>query len=231
MSPIRRAFVRKALLPAAALALLAGCAPTFEARVARFSVLPPPVGQSFVIEPHDPANAGGLEFSTYANLVRQRLVANGYVEAATPAQASVIVLLDYNVGPPHEKIETRPGYPAGWSGWGPGYGWSPYWGGGWGRGYAGWGGWGGWGAWSAPEVYSVTQYNAELAMKIVRSADKASLFEGRAETISTTNNLTRLVPNLVTAIFTNFPGNSGETVRVRFDPAQPTKAPSVAPVK
>jgi hypothetical protein len=147
MSPIRRAFVRKALLPAAALAFLAGCAPTFEARVARFSALPAPSGQSFVIQPRDAVNAGGLEFSTYANLVRQRLVANGYVEAATPAQASVIVLLDYNVGPPHEKIETRPGYPIGWGGWGPGYGWSPYWGGGWGRGYAGWGGWG---AWSAP---------------------------------------------------------------------------------
>ncbi len=224
---------RKALLPLAALALVAGCAPTFEARVARFSQLPPPSGQTFAIESRDPAKAGGLEFATYANLVRQKLLANGFIEATNPAQSSLTVLLDYNVGPPREKIETRPGFYDGWGygGWGGygrrgwgyggyggygygGFGWSPYWGGG----------------WSTPEVYSVTQYNSQLALKIVRSADKTSVFEGRAETISTSNNLTRLVPNLVTAIFTNFPGNSGETVRVSFDPAQPAKPASVKPV-
>ncbi|PZN93752.1 MAG: DUF4136 domain-containing protein [Alphaproteobacteria bacterium] len=198
MSMFRRGLARKAILPIAALALVAGCAPTFEARVARFSQLPPPSGQSFVIESRDPEKAGGLEFATYANLVRQRLLANGFVEAASPAQASLAVQLDYNVGPPREKVQTRPG------GWG-----------------------GGWG----PEVYSVTQYNSQLAMKIVRSADKASVFEGRAETISTSNNLTKLVPNLVTAIFTNFPGNSGETVRVKFDPTQPAKPATVRPLR
>jgi hypothetical protein len=233
MSMFRRGLARRAVLPLATLALLASCAPTFEARVARFSQLPPPSGQSFAIESRDPAKAGGLEFATYANLVRQKLLTNGYVEAASPAQSSLTVLLDYNVGPPREKIETRPGYGGygGWGGWGGGYGrfggwgWNPYWGGGWG----GFGGWGG--GWGAPEVYSVTQYNSQLAMKIVRNADKASVFEGRAETISTSNNLTRLVPNLVTAIFTNFPGNSGETVAVKFDPAQPAKPATIKPIR
>ena len=239
MPPIRHSLIRNAIAPVALLALLAGCAPTFEARVARFSVMPPPASQSFVIEPHDPANTGSLEFATYANLVRQRLAANGYVEAASPAQASLVVQLDYNVGPPREKVQTRPGF-GGFGGgvwgpgFGPGYGWSPYWGG-WNGGFGGWGGMGGWGGgmggWGGNEVYSVTQYSSQLAMKIVRSADKASVFEGRAETISTTNNLTRLVPNLVTAIFTNFPGSSGETVRVRFDPEKPTKPANVTPVR
>lgn len=236
MSMFRQGLARKAILPLAALALLAGCAPTFEARVARFSQLPPPSGQSFAIESRDPMKAGGLEFATYANLVRQKLLANGYIEAASPAQSSLTVLLDYDVGPPREKIQSRPGL--GYGGWGGGFGqfggwgWNPYWGGGfggWGGGFGGWGG--GFGGWGAPEVYSVTQYNSQLAMKIVRTADKASVFEGRAETISTSNNLTRLVPNLVTAIFTNFPGNSGETVEVRFDPAQPTKPAAIKPVR
>ncbi|OYU16278.1 MAG: lipoprotein transmembrane [Alphaproteobacteria bacterium PA4] len=233
MSPVSKSVRRQALLPIAALALLAGCAPGFEARVARFSQLPPPSGQTFTIEARDPQNAGGLEFATYANLVRQRLVANGFAEAASPAQASLTVMLDYNVGAPREKIETRPSTM--WAG-----GWGPYWGGGrwgggWYGGFGGWGpgwggaGWGGWGGGWGQEVYSVTQYNSALAMKIVRNADKASVFEGRAETVSTTNNLTRLVPNLVTAIFTNFPGNSGETVRVKFDPANPGKPPTVKP--
>ncbi len=211
-----------------ALLLVAGCAPSFEARVARFSALPPTQGQTFVIEPRE-ADKGGLEFATYANLVRQRLVALGYSEASGPASANLVVQLDYNVGPPREKVQTRPGY--GYGGFaGPyGPGWSPYWGyGGWG--YGGWGGgwgYGGWGGGFQPEVYSVTQYNSVLAMKIVRSADKASVFEGRAETVSTSNNLTQLVPNLVTAIFANFPGNSGETVRVKFDPTQPAKPATV----
>ncbi len=220
----------KLLLPMATLALLAGCAPGFEARVARFSQLPPPAGQSFVIEARNPDIANGLEFATYANLVRQRLLANGYVEAATPAQSNLTVKLDYTVGPPREKLETRPG---------PNWGWGPYWGPGYGRfgGGFGWGGYGGWGfgpwgaygPWSNQEVYSITQYNAALALKIERTADKASVFEGRAETVSTSNNLTKLVPNLVTAIFTNFPGGNGETVRVSFDPANPGKPAVVRP--
>ena len=226
MAFIALSVARKFLLPAVTLALLVGCAPTFEARVARFSALPAPAGQSFTIQPRDAANLGGLEFATYANLVRQRLLAIGMTEAPTPAGASLTVLLDYNIGPPREKVQSRPGV-GGFGGWGGGlggwnggwggWGWNPYWGG-------GFGGWGG------TEVYSVTQYNVTLAMKIERAADKASVFEGRAETISTTNNMTRLVPNLVTAIFTNFPGNSGETVRVKFDPAQPAKPATIKPV-
>ena len=234
MAFIALSVARKMLLPVATLALLAGCAPTFEARVARFSALPAPAGQSFTIQPRDAANAGGLEFATYANLVRQRLLATGMTEAPTPAAASLTVLLDYNIGPPREKLQSRPGI-GGWGGWGAGpggwnvgwgrWGWNPYWG----TGFGSWGG--GWGdGWASVEVYSVTQYNATLAMKIERTADKASVFEGRAETISTTNNMTRLVPNLVTAIFTNFPGNSGETVRVKFDPAQPAKPATIKPV-
>lgn len=215
--------LRKFLLPVAAMASLAACAPGFEARVARFQQMPAPAqAQSFVIEPRDKDNIGGLEFATYANLVRQRLLAAGYTEAVTPEQAALTVMLDYNVGAPREAVRSRPGWGGvGWGGWGPGWGWNPYWGGGWG----GWGG--GWGG--GPDVYSVTQYNSTVALKIIRNADKASVFEGRAETVSSSNNLTQIVPNLVTAIFTNFPGNSGEAVRVRFDPNRPDVAPKIKP--
>jgi hypothetical protein len=237
MSPTTRrlskSLMMRAALPLTLLTLAAGCAPTFEARVARFSALPAPAQQSFSIESRDPQKSGGLEFATYANLVRQRLTSVGYAEARSPSDASLIVLLDYNVGPPRERVETRySGYGGfGYGGWGyrgggfgrwgyGGFGWNPYWGGfGYGTGFG------------YPEVYSVTQYNAQLAMKIVRASDQASVFEGRAETVSDTNNLTKLVPNLVTAIFTNFPGNSGETVSVKFDPSQPGKPAAVKPIR
>jgi hypothetical protein len=221
----------RVLLPLAAALALSACVSPFEARVARFQQLPAPSGNSFVIEPRDKDNEGSLEFATYANLVRQRLIAAGYQEAPSAAAAALIVQLDYNITAPREKVQSRPGFGGwgGWGGWGPGFGWNPYWGGGWG-GWGGWGpGFGGWG-WGGTDVYSVTQYNAVVAMRINRAADKHSVFEGRAETVSSSNNLTRLVPNLVTAMFTNFPGNSGETVRVRFDPARPEKPATVKPM-
>ncbi len=227
----------KTMIPLTALAALAGCAPTFEARVARFQQLPPPSGQSFVIEPRDKENVGGLEFATYANLVRQKLLSSGYSEAPNADAAALTVMLDYDVGAPREKVQSRPGWGGGFGGFGPGFGWNPYWGrvggwgGGWGGGFGGWGGgFGGFGGgFGGNDVYSVTQYNSTVALKITRTADKSSVFEGRAETVSSSNNLTQLVPNLVTAIFTNFPGNSGETVRVKFDPAKPGVAPTVRP--
>lgn len=217
------------LLPLAAALALSACTTGFEARVARFQQLPAAHGNSFVIEPRDKALEGGLEFATYANLVKQKLIAAGFQEAASPATAALVVQLDYHITAPREKVQSRPGigFGAGWGGWG----WGPYWGAGWG-GWGAWGpGFGGWGGWGNNDVYSVTQYNTTLAMRINRTADKQSVFEGRAETVSSSNNLTKLVPNLVTAIFTNFPGNSGETVRVRFDPAKPAVAPTVKPLR
>lgn len=226
MASFRTVLARKALLPIMALALVAGCAPSFEARVARFSALPPEPAKTFTIEPRNPEFAGDLEFAAYANLVRKEMLTNGFVEAATPAQATVKVLLDYGVGSPQQRIQTRPGTAtAGWGNpWGPGWGgrgWNPYWGSPWGPGW----GWGG--GWSQPEVYSVTEFNAVMALKMLRTADKASLFEGRAETVSRNNNLTVLMPKLVRAMFTQFPGNSGETVRVRFNPNRPDEPASV----
>lgn len=230
------------MLPFVAAASLAACAPTFEARVTHFSSLPNPPAKSFYIEPANPANAGGLEFATYANLIRKEMLNNGFTEITTQPGADVTVQLDYHVGAPRERIQTRPGtMNAGWgggwggAGWGaPGWGWNPYWGGaGWGGGAWG-GGWGapGWGGgWGAPEVYSVTEFTTVMAMKMFRNADKAGVFEGRAETTSRTNNLPALMPNLVRAMFVRFPGANGEALRIRFNPRDPASTPSVSPAR
>jgi hypothetical protein len=55
-------------------------------------------------------------------------------------------------------------------------------------------------------------------MTIDRKADSQRLFEGRAQAVSSSNSLQHLVPNLVEAMFTGFPGNSGETVRISIAP-------------
>jgi hypothetical protein len=55
-------------------------------------------------------------------------------------------------------------------------------------------------------------------MDIKRSSDGQSVFEGTAKARSRTDNLQDLVPNLVEAMFTGFPGNSGEQVRITVPP-------------
>ncbi len=214
-----------AIAPLVVLTLTAACSEPFTARVARFQSLPAPGGQTFTIQSRDPHKAGGLEFATYANLVTQRLEAVGYRPAADPRAATLVVNFDYAVTNPRERIETRPGFGYGYGPYGFGYG--GFYGRGFGYGGFGYGGWGygGFGGFGGfgdyPETYSYTVYNSHVDLRINRAADNLSVFEGRAETVATTNDLTKLVPNLITAIFTNFPGNSGQTVRVQIDQKHP----------
>jgi hypothetical protein len=217
--------IKKNLALAAAPLLLAlgGCATGFPAQVSRFQALPAPQGQSFSIQAKNPDDRGGLEFSRYAELVARGLEAQGYRPAAGPQDATLLVSLGYGVDAGRERVvSTRGGIG---TGFGPSFGWGrPYFS----RfGYFGrhrspfyWG-------WYDPfwddgaGVSSYTVYRSFLDMDI-RTRDGRSVFEGLAQAQSQTNQLQVLVPNLVEAMFTNFPGNSGETVRitVRDDPRQ-----------
>ena len=63
-------------------------------------------------------------------------------------------------------------------------------------------------------VREYTVYKSFLEMDIVRRADNAPLFEGKAQARSQTDETGVLVPNLIEAMFTGFPGRSGETVKI-----------------
>lgn len=198
--------------PAAALLLLAGCATPFKADVARFQQMPAPQGQTFAVVADDPALGGGLEFQQYADMVAHELAQDGYVRTDNPASAYLVVRVAYDVDNGREKIRST-GFHDPF--WGPHWGYSPYW-----RhrafmygyydpflfgpGYS--------------DIDSYTVYTSTLTMKIDRATDGKRLFEGTAKAQSLSNKLTYLVPNLVEAMFTNFPGNSGETVRVTIAP-------------
>jgi hypothetical protein len=207
--------------PAAILALSA-CATGFPAKVSRFSALPAPAGQSFVIQAADPADRGGLEFAQYADLVRRNLIEQGYSEAASPQAATLVVKLDYGVDNGQQKIVSRPGF--GYGGFG-GFGYRPFYSR---LGYFGhraspfYYGWNDpfWYAGGYPEIDSYTVFTSFVDLDIVRAADGQSLFEGTAQARSRTDDLPALVPNLVEAMFTGFPGNSGETVRITVPPPE-----------
>ena len=218
-------------LAAAAVLLLglSACATNFRADVSRYqSQLPAPSGQTFAVVSDDAALTGGIEFSNYARLVSDRMAALGYTPAASPESAALLVRFDYGVDKGRERIQSSgirhdPFYSP-WYGYGRmGYWGGPgYWGGR--RGFYGHGAWGyGWNDPFFDNGYeSYTVYTSGIDLKIDRRADGVRLFEGKAEAASTSNRLQYLVPNLVEAMFTGFPGNSGETVRITVAPEKKT---------
>ncbi len=205
------------LAPVALLALGA-CATPFNAEVSRFQELPAPQGQTFTIRAADASDQGGIEFGQYASLIATELQEIGYVPASG-SNADMTVTLDYGVDQGRERTVVRsdPFYDPYWGfgGYRPyvvrtrrgaryvmGY-YDPFLYSGFNRGY---------------DVDSFTVYTANLDMKIDRNNDGKRLFEGKAEAKSRSNKLPYLVPNLVEAMFTGFPGNSGETVRISVAP-------------
>jgi hypothetical protein len=214
------AFAKLKLAAAPLLLLgLAACQQSFNANVSRFTAqLPAPQGQTFAVVADDPALAGGLEFSQYANYVSSQMAKLGYAPAANPSDASLLVRFDYGVDKGREKVRSTGFYDDPfYSPWF-GYGRRGYW-----RrpiGYYPHGAWGyGWyDPWFDGGYESYTVYTSGIELKIDRKADGQRLFEGKAEAVSTSNRLPYLVPNLVEAMFTGFPGNSGETVRISIAP-------------
>jgi hypothetical protein len=208
------------LAPLALLALGA-CATPFNADVSRFQELPAPQGQTFAIRAANPANAGGIEFGQYAALVAQELQKVGYVPASGDT-ADMTVSLDYAVdaGKERDILRRDPFYDPYW-GFGSFYRpyivrtrrgaryvmgfYDPFLYSGFNRAY---------------DVDSFTVYTANLDLKIDRNGDGKRLFEGKAEAKSRSNKLPYLVPNLVEAMFTGFPGNGGETVRISVAPEE-----------
>lgn len=222
--------VTKAAKLAAAPLLLAGlgaCSSGFNADVSRFeSQLPAPQGQTFAVVAEDPALAGGLEFSQYADFVELEMAQLGYTQTENPEVADLLVRFDYGVDNGRTRVRStgfRDPFYDSWYGyrrspvvyrrvrtrdgrvaviptraWGYGYRDSFFQRGG--------------------DVYSDTIYTSGIDMKIDRASTGERLFEGNAQAVSTSNRLQYLVPNLVEAMFTDFPGNSGETVRISVKP-------------
>ncbi len=211
---------------------LSACATGFPAQVSRYQAMPAPQGQTFFVVPADPADQGGLEFSRYGGLVAQAMQAQGYQPATSPQTATMLVHVGYGVDGGTRYASVDPfygrGYFGGYGGYGSYYGRSP-WGGYYGRPY--YSRYGYYGArspfyygWNDPYWYgsgidTYTMYKSYLDIDIRRKADNAQLFDGHAQARSTRGDLGILVPNLVEAMFTGFPGRSGETVKITVPPA------------
>jgi len=206
---------------------LSACATGLPTQVSRYQAMPAPQGQSFYVVPAN-GQPAGLEFSRYASFVAQAMQAQGYSAAASPGAATMLVKLNYGVDQGRTEYRTDPFYRSR----------SPF--------YSPFGG-GYYGSWGRPVYYSrysrygryspfyygwddpfyspfdsgidsYEVYRSFLDLNIVRRVDNAPLFEGHAKARSSNDNLGVLVPNLVEAMFTGFPGRSGETVRITVAP-------------
>ena len=199
---------------------LSACASSLNTTVSRYQAMPAAQGQTFFVVPGEGMAAnGGLEFQRYASLVAQQLQARGYTPAADPKSASMIVQLGYGVDSGQTRIVEDPFYRSRY-GFG-GFGWgSPFY-----RSRFGWGGGFSWG-WDDPFWYgggvdSYVEYHSQIDLHIRASGSNAPLFDGRAQARSETNRLDVVIPSLVTAMFTGFPGRNGETVRITIPTVPP----------
>jgi hypothetical protein len=236
--------IAAAALVGAASVGLSGCATGLPAKVTRFQAMPAPQGETFYIVPGQGlAQGGGLEFSRYATLVAQQMTAQGYTQAASPQAASMIVQLGYTVDDGTERVVVDRFGAGGYDPFFRGYyspmaasaaasirlgvsttaapttaasaimararspfyfGWDdPFWFGG-------------------PNVREYTEYKSELDLDIRRRADNQQLFDGRAVARSTTDETTVLVPNLIQAMFTGFPGRTAKRYASPFRPSAPS---------
>ena len=207
---------------AAALALSA-CAKSLNTTVSRYQAMPAPQGQTFYVVPAGGlANNGGLEFQRYAGIVAQQLQARGYTPATNAQSANMIVQFGYGIDRGQVRYVSDPFYGVSAMGALVGdfgaraasivrasarlrrrlfWGWDdPFW-------YGG-------------GIDSYVEYHSQIDLHIRQTGTNAPLFDGRAQARSETNRLDVVIPGLVDAMFTGFPGRSGETVRITIPPRQ-----------
>ena len=210
-----RSFIAALGLGAAALGLSA-CAQQINTTVSRYQAMPAPQGQTFYVVPAGGmANNGGLEFQRYAGIVAQQLQARGFQPATDARSANMVVQFGYGVDRGQVRYVEDPFYYSRWGygGWGSPF-YSPFY-----RSRWGYGGYGyGWG-WNDPFWYgggidSYVEYHSQIDLHIRAAGTNAPLFDGRAQARSMTNRLDVVIPSLVDAMFTGFPGHSGETVKI-----------------
>jgi hypothetical protein len=217
------------LLLATTLAVLAsGCASYMSAQVTSFHQAAATdrfAGQGFVIEP-TAAQKDSLEFRAYADLVREALVRRGLVDAPESG-AALAVAVRFSVDSGKPVLYSYPAY--GYAGWGSVYGWAPYYGP---RGHVHYAltatypiGYG----MFEPNYYTQSVlYKRELRVDITDrragGGTGAKLYEGTVVSEGESAALAPVMPAMVQALFSDFPGPSGvaRRVQVRLD------APSAA---
>ncbi len=152
-----------------------------------------------------------LELKSYEDIVRDELTLQGFKLATDPGRAQLVVTLRPSIST--TQVRVRDPWPA-----------DPF------RGpYGGWYGRRGFGGydpfWAFPDAYSdytIDVYRRRLELDIdSKTIVGKRYYEGRVESTGDTGELPAVMPYLIRALFTDFPGNNGQTRRVDIPIAAP----------
>lgn len=193
------------LLIGCLLALVSGCASQLKSDVVTFHEGPLPDGETIRVVPADEDKAGSLEFEHYAQLIRQHLAEVGYEPVSDDEQARLVARVDYSVSEGQTEVRSYPnttGFARYHFHYGRFhdpfyYGFSDHW---------------------DPDIRSYQVFNRKLEIDIVETRpDGEVLFEGRVQSLGREAEIAEVMPYLVTAMFSNFPGESGVTKVVTIE--------------
>ncbi|KAB7646422.1 DUF4136 domain-containing protein [Polymorphobacter fuscus] len=190
---------------AAAMLALAACSNNLYADVTRFHTNQPITRGTLAVVAIDPAMANNLEFRTHAETVAIQMRRLGYSTGMPAAQVDYIATVDITQADAQGNV-TRPGVTVG-GGVGVPIGNNA-----------------GLGANVAVPVGGSRRNPAlrttTLSVRIQRRSDNTQIWEGRATKELAANDdrsaATNAVPLLAEALFRDFPGTPGQTVRVRI---------------
>ena len=193
------------LLPVLLVLTVAGCAGKLEGDVVTFHQGPLPRGETIQVVPGDPDKQGSLEFEHYAGLIREKLGRIGYTPVGPGEPAELLAEVRYGVSEGLTEIRT---YDRGYARYHFYYGryYDPFY-------------YGFYHSWE-PEVTAYTVYDRTLSMNILRPNEDGSstvLFEGRVQSQGREREIAKVMPYMITALFTNFPGESGVTKIVSIE--------------
>lgn len=206
------------ILALAALALLSGCATTIRSDVTAFHEWPAELPNKSYVFTTPPPRQDTLELRAYENLLRARLAALGFNEAASTDDAKLRVAMRFvTVDHPvvviqaYDPFWTGPGYWGGYGRFGR-YGYGRF-------GYGGFGGY--YGPFGDPFLYSRLDYEQSVRHVYQRtlnvtidSSDGKKLYDVTAVNTSTRPSTAEVMPAMVVSAFDGFPGQSGVPHRV-----------------
>jgi hypothetical protein len=189
--------------------LLSGCTNFFSSDVVTFHESPLPNGETIRVVAIDPAKIPSLEFRSYANLVNAELRKIGYTPVTdNNANADLLAEVEYSVesGPPLINVDESNRYVRYHFSAGRFY--DPFY-------------FGVYDTFWRPEVSTTPTFVRHLQMNIVTNDEaKTRIFEGRVQSSGFQPQLPEIMPYLVTAMFMNFPGESGVTKVVTIETDQ-----------
>jgi len=199
--------------------LLGACTSSIRSDVTRFHELAPPKGETFIIVAKNPAREGSLELARYATEVTKNLIKEGY-QPAGEGTPDLIVSIDFGISDPlkTESYSRPPPY------FGPTfYGrrhryystpYNPYYG------YYYYG----LGSFFYDRysyLYDTGDYTRIVYERVFEMAIEKNggpfVFEGRAVSLGRSHDLPKVMPLMIDALFVDFPGVDGSTVRVTVE--------------